>query len=132
MAKIYIVLFLIFNIMLLLVGLFFAMSAVASPNYGYGGMFLVYLVSSWGIIQPLIGIPVSIYYLKKRAWARTGMKVTLSIILAFWTLLSLYVVFSFADSFAFIIGWFVAAAVVLTGILLVHKDCFSSECARNE
>ena len=119
LADVYVWLFLLFNVFLLPVGVFLAVGLANAGPYGYGGLFLVLIGAVAGIAQPMVGIPVSVCYVRRVRWAKPAMLAVLSLILAAWTLLTAYLWFFAGREMAFVWIWLVVAALTLPGILLV-------------
>jgi len=128
-AAFYVSLFLIANILLLPIGIWLG-SALFQPNLNvYGGIILFALGGGIGTLQPLIGIPVSICYLKKVSWAKAGILINSGLLMAFCTFILL-----FYRELLFLQIWIAVAVVIIPGIILVsgqHYGCEDSTIHSN-
>jgi hypothetical protein len=124
-AKLYVQLFLLVNILMLLVGMFFATLFINSgPDQSYGGTFLLIIGTIVAAIQPVFGILVSILYLNRVSWAKIAMTAVLSLIFGFWTLFTADMWFFETGEIEFLIIWASSAALIVPGIILVYRQEF--------
>ena len=121
LAGLYVALFMSVNILLLPIGLYLSGTLFTDKLNVYGGIYLLAMGGLIGTVQPILGIYVSVCYLRKYTWARRAMIAFLGLILAFWTLVFVLFCLLFGMEIVYLLVWAGVAALITPGLVLIYR-----------